>query len=243
MENVSTNWCKSWQKCNFWLTLDSLGAQPCKKKKKHLAENFKLWLIMKVCMVLRDVLAKTPKIIQRKEEKGHFGSNFGPILTILGKIWVIVIAKILKLKLKFLIKSFIEIMFFISSKKVVAFRSYCWFCEKFIFISAGRWSFPGWNRYLNMGIFLPKQSNNSLYLLKQTLCQSLAVTSGIGYSKKKQTGGLMAYFFENPHVLLEIPNKTKLHLWIFQKIVLGPLEISSPNFFSWSPFLEIPLCF
>ena len=176
-----------------------------KKKKKHLAENFKLWLIMKVCMVLRDVLAKTPKIIQRKEEKGHFGSNFGPILTILGKIWVIVIAKILKLKLKFLIKSFIEIMFFISSKKVMAFRSYCWFCEKFIFISAGRWSFPGWNRYLNMGIFLPKQSNNSLYLLKQTLCQSLAVTSGIGYSKKNKQGGWWHTFL-----------KTLMYSWKFQ---------------------------
>ena len=125
-------------------------------QKKNLAENFKLWLIIKVCMVLRDVLVKTPKIIQRKKEKGHFGSNFGLILTILGKIWVTVIAKILKLKLKFLIKSFIEIMFFISSKKVMVFRSYCWFYEKFFFISAGRWSFPGWNRYLNMGIFLPK---------------------------------------------------------------------------------------
>ena len=76
-------------------------------------------------MVLRDVLVKTPKIIQRKKEKGHFGSNFGLILTIWGKIWVTVIAKILKLKLKFLIKSFIEIMFFISSKKVMVFRSYC----------------------------------------------------------------------------------------------------------------------
>ena len=53
---------------------------------------------MKVCTDLRDVLAKIPKIIQRKNEKGHFGPNFGPILTILGENWVTVIAKILKLK-------------------------------------------------------------------------------------------------------------------------------------------------
>ena len=42
---------------------------------------------------------KTPKIIQRKEEKAHFGPNFGAILTILGEHWVTVIAKILELKL------------------------------------------------------------------------------------------------------------------------------------------------
>ena len=54
---------------------------------------------MKVFTVLRDFLGKTPKIIQRKEEKANFGPNFGPILTILGEHWVTVIAKILKLKL------------------------------------------------------------------------------------------------------------------------------------------------
>ena len=60
--------------------------------------NFKLWPIMKVCFVLRDVLTKTPKIIMRKRGKGHFGPNFGPLLTILDKSWVTVIVKILKLK-------------------------------------------------------------------------------------------------------------------------------------------------
>ena len=186
---------------------------------------------MKVCMVLRDVLAKTPKIIQRKEEKGHFGSNFGPILTILGKIWVIVIAKILKLKLKFLIKSFIEIMFFISSKKVMAFRSYCWFCEKFIFISAGRWSFPGWNRYLNMGIFLPKQSNNSLYLLKQTLCQSLAVTSGIGYSKKKTNRGVDGILFWKPSCTLGNSKQNKASPLDIPQNCVRSLGNFKPKFF------------
>ena len=60
-----------------------------------LTGSFKLWPILKVCTVLKNVLAKTPKIIRRKEEKGHFGPNFGAIL---GKIWVTVILKILKLK-------------------------------------------------------------------------------------------------------------------------------------------------
>ena len=51
---------------------------------------------MKVCAVLKDVLAKIPKIIQRKEEKGHFGPNFGSILAILSNIRAIVIAKMPK---------------------------------------------------------------------------------------------------------------------------------------------------
>ena len=46
------------------------------KKKLFLAGNFKVCSIMKVCTVLRDVLTKTPKIIRRKGEKGHFGPNF-----------------------------------------------------------------------------------------------------------------------------------------------------------------------
>ena len=49
---------------------------------------------MKVCTVLKDILAKIPKMIQRKEEKGHFGL----ILILLGKIGGTVISKILKLK-------------------------------------------------------------------------------------------------------------------------------------------------
>ena len=48
--------------------------------------------------VLRDILAKIPKIMQRKKEKRHFSPNFGPILTILGENWVTVIIKIKKLK-------------------------------------------------------------------------------------------------------------------------------------------------
>ena len=32
---------------------------------------------MEVCTVLRDVLAKTPKIIPRNNEKGHFGPILG----------------------------------------------------------------------------------------------------------------------------------------------------------------------
>ena len=53
---------------------------------------------MKVCTVIKDILAKIPKIIWIKAEKGHFGPNFGPILIILGKNGAIVIVKILKLK-------------------------------------------------------------------------------------------------------------------------------------------------
>ena len=45
-------------------------------------------------MVFKDILAKAPKIIQRNKEKVHFGPN----LSILGKIGVTVIVKILKLK-------------------------------------------------------------------------------------------------------------------------------------------------
>ena len=41
---------------------------------------------------------RTKNNSERKEEKGHFGPNFGPIFTILGESWVTVIVKILKLK-------------------------------------------------------------------------------------------------------------------------------------------------
>ena len=54
--------------------------------------------------------------------------------------------------------------------------------------------------------------------------------------EKIQTGGFEIYFFENPlgifHFLtlpLEIPDKTKLNLWIFHKILLEPLEITRPK--------------
>ena len=54
----------------------------------------------------------------------------------------------------------------------------------------------------------------------------------MGYSRKNPNRGLRIYFFENPFgifhfftLLLEIPDKTKLNLWIFHKIALDPLEI------------------
>ena len=63
----------------FW---DNLGCfwtpwEPHPAKKNYLAVKFKLQPIVKVCTVLRDVLAKVSKIIQRKEENGYFGFNFG----------------------------------------------------------------------------------------------------------------------------------------------------------------------
>ena len=99
MENAATNWCKSQQKCNFgiiWVVSEPPPLGASSWKFFFLAENFKLWSIVKVCTVLRDVLAKTPKIILG-EEKEYFGPNFGPILIILGKSWVTVTVKILKL--------------------------------------------------------------------------------------------------------------------------------------------------
>ena len=90
-------------KLQFWANLGCFWTpwehppRTLQKKKKNLTGSFKLWPILKVCTVLKNVLAKAPKIIRirRKEEKGHFGPNFGAIL---GKIWVTVILKILKLK-------------------------------------------------------------------------------------------------------------------------------------------------
>ena len=92
---------------------------------------------MKVSTVLRDVSTKTPKIIWRKREEGHFRPNFGPILTILAKSWVTVIVKILKLKkvtLHCLSKSLIQIGIFYFIKK-------CYGIQKLLL--TGRWSFPG----------------------------------------------------------------------------------------------------
>ena len=68
MENVTTNWCESRHKSNFgiiWAVSGPPGS-PTQQKK-----NF-LWPIVKACTVLRDVLAKTLKIILRNKEKGHF---------------------------------------------------------------------------------------------------------------------------------------------------------------------------
>ena len=36
---------------------------------------------MKLCTVLKNVLAKAPKIIPRNKEKGHFGPFLGPLLS------------------------------------------------------------------------------------------------------------------------------------------------------------------
>ena len=47
------------------------------KKNSFLAENVKLRSIVKLCIVFKDILAKTPKIIQRKRKKGILG----PILS------------------------------------------------------------------------------------------------------------------------------------------------------------------
>ena len=76
MENVPTNWCKSWQNCNFgliWAFSGPLGSPALHKFLFFLTESFKLWPILKVCTVLKNFLAKTPKIIPRNNEKWHFG--------------------------------------------------------------------------------------------------------------------------------------------------------------------------
>ena len=78
MENVPTNWCESRQKCNFGI-IRAVSGPPGTfnpQKKNYLTGNFKLWPNVKICTVLRNVLAETPKINHRKEEKGYFGSNF-----------------------------------------------------------------------------------------------------------------------------------------------------------------------
>ena len=85
-------------------------------------------------------------------------------------------------------------------------------------------------------------------------CIAHSVICVLGYSKNKsKRGRLRIYFFEKrPGMFylytlpLEIPDKTKLSIWIFHRIVLDPLEIPRPktqtdpwNFhiiFSWSPF-------
>ena len=138
MENVPTNLCKYWQNCNFGqigLFLDLLGARPSKKIFFWLEVlNYDpFWK----STVLKNVLTKTLKIIRRKEEKGHFG----PILTILGKIWVTVILKILKLKVKLFdqVIHWNNVFYFIQKWYGI---NYCWVCEKYIFINPGRWSFP-----------------------------------------------------------------------------------------------------
>ena len=63
----------------FW---DNLGCfwthwEPHTAKKISLAGNFKLSPIVEVCTVLKDVLAKTPKIIPRNNKKEHFWSILG----------------------------------------------------------------------------------------------------------------------------------------------------------------------
>ena len=43
--------------------------------------SFKPWPIVKLCTVLKNVLAKAPKIIPRNKEKGDFGPFSGPLLS------------------------------------------------------------------------------------------------------------------------------------------------------------------
>ena len=57
----------------FGLFLDPWKPRPAQKKIFFLTGSFKLWSILKVCTVLKNVLAKTPKIIPRNKKKGHFG--------------------------------------------------------------------------------------------------------------------------------------------------------------------------
>ena len=110
-------------------------------------------------------------------------------------------------------------------------------------------------------LFYPLAIISIIKFANQILLKSflqLTEVLGWGYSRKKPN--MRTYFFENPsgvfHVFtlpLEIPDRTKLHLWKFHKIVLatslGNLKTSKSQdpwkfhmIFSWSP-LEIPLCF
>ena len=65
------------------------------------------------------------------------------------------VVRVLNLKVKLFDQVIHWNNIFISSKNVMAFRSYCWFCEKYIFISPKRWSIPGWKMcsvHLYLGI-------------------------------------------------------------------------------------------
>ena len=78
--------------------------------------------------------------------------------------------------------------------------------------------------------------------------------------EKTKQGELRTYFFENPlefiffSLLLEIPDKTKLHPWKFHKIVFDPLEtpraktktLKTPHYFflvTSPPVPPFPPCF
>ena len=96
---------------------------------------------------------------------------------------------------------------------------------------------------------IPERQSLSLVIIE------LIADHWLGYSRKENSRGLRTYFFEEPleffnffTLPLEIPDKTKLHLWKFHNIALDSLGIPRPNhqnplkfhiIFSWLP-LEIP---
>ena len=113
------------------LAIDPLEAPPCKK-------NIFLLEISNMTHYGSCYCFQRYFIKNTKRAKKIFGANFGGILTLLGKVRAKVIVEILKLKMVLLLKvTFIEEMFFISSKNVIAFRRYCRFCEKYIAETAG----------------------------------------------------------------------------------------------------------
>ena len=75
------------------------------------------------------------------------------------------------------------------------------------------------------------------YLVILTLTKSLFLAAGNGlFQKKSKQVGLKKYFFKISlgishffTLFLEIPDKTKLNIWIFHKIVLDPLENPRPK--------------
>ena len=117
----------------FWLLTPW---KPRPVKKIFFARNFKydsLWKLLLFLEIFYQKYQKSKKNIWRE-----FGGNFDP----LGKVRAKVIVQILKLKMALLLKvTFIEEMFFISSKNVIAFRRYCRFCKKYIAETAGSGNF------------------------------------------------------------------------------------------------------
>lgn len=117
----------------FWLVTPW---KPRPVKKIFFARNFKydsLWKLLLFLEIFYQKYQKSKKNIWRE-----FGGNFDP----LGKVRAKVIVQILKLKMALLLKvTFIEEMFFISSKNVIAFRRYCRFCKKYIAETAGSGNF------------------------------------------------------------------------------------------------------
>ena len=116
------------------LAIDPLEAPP--SKKNFFARNFKydsLWKLLLFLEIFCQKYQKSKKNIWRE-----LWGNFDP----LGKVRAKVIVQISKLEMALLLKvAFIEEMFFISSKNVIAFRRYCRFCKKYIAETAGSGNF------------------------------------------------------------------------------------------------------